>query len=49
MDHSKTVSLCFSHKNKSIGSFMRLFVSILGIIDHGHGDIWYAHYGLDLY
>ena len=28
---------------------MRLLVSIIGMIAHGHGDIRYVHYGLDLY
>jgi hypothetical protein len=49
MDHSKTTSLQFSHKNKSTEAFMKLLVSVTGMIAHGHGDIRYAHYGLDLY
>jgi hypothetical protein len=49
MDHSKTASPHFSHKNKSTESFMKLPVSVTGMIVHGHGDIRYAHYALDLY
>jgi hypothetical protein len=49
MDHSKTTSPHLSHKNKSTEAFMKLPVSVTGIIAHGHGDIRYAHYGLDLY
>jgi hypothetical protein len=49
MDHSKTMSPHFSHKNKSTEAFMKLPVSVTNMIVHGHGDIRYAHYGLDLY
>jgi hypothetical protein len=49
MDHSKTASPHFSHKNKSTEAFMKLPISMTGMIAHGHGDIRYAHYGLDLY
>jgi hypothetical protein len=28
---------------------MKLLVSVTGMIVHGHGDIRYAHYALDLY
>jgi hypothetical protein len=49
MDHSKTASPHFSHKNKSTEAFMKLPVSVTGMIAHGHGDIRYAYYGLDLY
>jgi hypothetical protein len=28
---------------------MKLPISVTGMIAHGHGDIRYAHYGLDLY
>jgi hypothetical protein len=49
MDHSKTTSLHFSHKNKAIDSLMKLPVVVIGMIAHGHGDVRYAHYGLDIY
>jgi hypothetical protein len=48
MDHSKTASH-FSYKNKSTEAFMKLPVSVTGMIAHGHDDIRYAHYALDLY
>ena len=49
MDHSKTSSPHFSHKSKHIDSFMKLPISVTGMIAHGHGDIRYAHYGLDIF
>ena len=49
MDHSKTSSPYFSHKSKHMDSFMKLPVSVIGMIAHGHGDVCYAHYGLDIF
>ena len=49
MDHSKTSFPHFSHKSKHMDSFMKLPISITGMIAHGHGDIRYAHYGLDIF
>ena len=49
MDHSKTSSPHFSHKSKHMDSFMKLPVSVTGMIAHGHGDVRYAHYGLDIF
>jgi hypothetical protein len=49
MDHSKTASPHFSHKNKATNSLMKLPVAVTGMIAHGHGDVQYAHYGLDIY
>ena len=49
MDHSKTASPHFSHKSKATESFMKLPIAITGMIAHGHGDVRYAHYGLDIY
>jgi hypothetical protein len=49
MDHSKTASHHFSHKNKAIDSLMKLPVVVTGMIAHGHGDVQYAHYSLDIY
>ena len=49
MDHSKTVCLHFSHKNKVVDSFMKLLVAVTEMIAHGQGDVQYAHYGLDIY
>jgi hypothetical protein len=49
MDHSKTTSPCFSLKTKSVDAYLKLPVSVTGMIAHGHGDKKYAHYALDLY
>jgi hypothetical protein len=49
MDHSKTACPHFSHKNKAVDSFMKLPVAVTRMIAHGHGDVRYAHYGLDIY
>ena len=49
MDHSKTVCPVFLHKSKDTDGLMKLLVSIIGMIAHGHGDVCYAHYGLDLF
>ena len=49
MDHSKTTSPHFSHKNKATESFMKLPVAVTGMIAHGHGDVRYAHYSLDIF
>ena len=49
MDHSKTSSPHFSHKSKHMDLFMKLPIFVTGMIAHGHGDIRYAHYGLDIF
>ena len=49
MDHSKIASLHFLYKNKTRDSLSRLPISMIGMIVHGHGDNWYAHFGLDPY
>jgi hypothetical protein len=49
MDHSKTASPCFTSKTKSVDAYLKLPVSVVGMIAHGHGDKKYAHYSLDLY
>ena len=49
MDHAKTASLVFSHKSKELDSLVKLPVSVTGMIAHGHGDVRYAHYGLDIF
>ena len=28
---------------------MKLPISVMGMIAHGHGDVHYAHYGLDIF
>ena len=47
MDHSKTASPCFARKNKNTDGFMKLPISVTGMLAHGHGDEKYAHYALD--
>ena len=49
MDHSKTSSPHFSHKSKHMDLFLKLPISVTGMIVHNHGDICYAHYGLDIF
>ena len=49
MDRAKTKSLVFSHKTKHLDGFTKLPVSVTRMLAHGHGDVRYAHYGLDLY
>ena len=49
MDHAKTASPVFSHKSKELDSLVKLPISVTGMIAHGHGDVQYAHYGLDIF
>jgi hypothetical protein len=49
MDHSKTWSPCFTIKHKGINGLVILPISVIGMLAHGHGDVKYAHYSLDLY
>ena len=49
MDHAKTASSVFSHKSKQLDGLTKLPVSMTGMIAHGHGDVHYAHYGLDIF
>jgi hypothetical protein len=49
MDHTKTASPVFSHKTKQLDGLMKLPVSVTGMLAHGHGDVCYAHCGLDIF
>ena len=49
MDHAKTASPLFPHKTKHLDGLTKLPLSMSGMLAHGHGDVRYAHYGLDLY
>ena len=49
MDHAKTASPVFSHKSKELDNLVKLPMSVIGMIAHGHGDVRYAHYGLDIF
>jgi hypothetical protein len=48
MDYGKTASLKFLHKTKQLDGLMKLLVSITSMLAHGHGDVRYVHYSLDL-
>ena len=49
MDHVKTTSPMFSLKSKELDSLVKLPMFVIGMIAHGHGDVRYAHYGLDIF
>ena len=49
MDHSKIFSSLFSHKSKHMDSFMKLPISVTGMIAHNYEDLFYAYYGLDIF
>ena len=49
MDHAKTATPIFFHKTKHLNGFMKLLISVIGMLAHGHGDVRYLHYWLDLY
>ena len=49
MDHAKIASPYFANKTKSTDSFMRLPIVVTGMIAHGHGDVKFVHFSLDLY
>lgn len=49
MDYTKTTSLVFLHKTMQLDGLMMLYVSISDILVHGHGDVHYAHYDLDIF
>jgi hypothetical protein len=49
MDHAKTASPVFSHKTKQLDELMKLPVAATCMLAHGHGDVCYAHYGLDIF
>ena len=49
MDHSKTACPAFSHKSKELDGLMKLPISVTGMLAHGHADVQYAHYGLDVF
>ena len=49
MDLAKMASPIFSHKTKHLDGFTKLPVFVTGMLAHGHGDVRYVHYGLDMY
>ena len=49
MDHAKIASPYFASKTKSIDSFMQLPLAMTRMIAHGHGNVKFAHFSLELY
>jgi hypothetical protein len=49
MDHVKTAFPVFSPKKKQLDGLMKLHVLVTGILAHGHRDVRYAYYGLNLF
>jgi hypothetical protein len=49
MDHAKIASLVFSYKTKQLGGLMEFPISVTGMPVHDHGNVCYAHYGLNLF
>jgi len=49
MNHAKTPSPVFSHKSKQLDGLTKLPISVTRMIAHGHGDVRYAYYGLDIF
>ena len=49
IDHAKTISPIFSYKMKHLDGLLKLPLSMTCILIHGHSDVRYVHYGLDLY
>ena len=49
MDHAKTASPVFFHKTKHLHGFTKLPIFLTRMLAHGHGDVRYAHYRLNLY
>ena len=49
IDHARIASPVFSYKSIELDSLVKLLVSVTGMIAHGHGDVRYAHYGLNIF
>ena len=49
MDDVKIASPIFSHKSKELDGLVKLLVLVTGMIAHGHADVCYPHYGLDVF
>jgi hypothetical protein len=49
MDYMKTASPVLSQKTKQLDGLMKSPVSVTSMLAHGHGDVCYAHHGLDIF
>ena len=49
MNYGKTTFPVSAHKNKRVDKHKHFPISIAGMIVHGHSDVDYAHYVLDMY
>lgn len=49
MVHAKIASPIFSYKNKVIDALVKLFDFVTSKSAYSHGDLYYAHYGLDIF
>jgi len=49
MDHAKIASPVFSYKSKQLDGLTKLPISVVGMIAHGHSNVHYAHYDLDIF
>ena len=49
MDHAKIASPVFFYKTKHFDGSTKLPFFVIRTLAHGHGNVRYAHYGLDLY
>ena len=48
MDYGKTTLHVFAHKNKRVDIYKHFRISIARMIAHGHFDVNYAQYVLDM-
>jgi len=49
IDHVKTNSPIFLYKSKQLNRLIKIPVSVMDTIAHGHGDVPYVHYSLDIF
>ena len=49
MNHAKDAFPVFFYTTKHLDKLTKLPFSVIGMLAHGHGDVRYTHYGLDLY
>lgn len=49
MDHSKTALPCLKSRTKDLDALTKLPISVTGMFAHGHGDLKYAHYSVDMF